>query len=90
MALLEREVLGGVGERERVRERRLGEDSQVLEGRADEWGRGWDVAPGLCTHDTLWGCTSGPFASVARTVRGCVMWQGRSKCPRLAVVGHVA
>ena len=83
------------GLREKVRgvnegERELGEDSQVMEGRAGGWGQRWDVAASPYAHDTYRICTSGPSASVARTVRGCVTWQGRSKCPRLAVVGHVA
>ena len=77
MAWLEREGLGESG-RERVSRGVLGK----WRVRADEWGRGWDVAPRLCVHDTHRGCTSGPSASVAWIVRGWVMWQGRSMCPR--------
>ena len=56
--------------RERERERELGEGSQVMEGRADGWGRGWDVAPRLCTRDTHQRYASGPSASDAWIVRG--------------------
>ena len=44
-------------------------------GVADAWGRGCDVAPRLCAHDTQRRCTSGPSVSVARTVLGWVTWQ---------------
>ena len=74
----------------RERERELGEGSQVMEGRVGGWGQGWDVAASPCAQDTHRRCTSGPSASVARTVRGWVTWQGKSMCPRLTVVGHVA
>ena len=71
MALLEREGVWGKweGERERERER---ESIGVLGrwgARADEWARGWDVAPRLCAHDMQRRCTSGPSASESRTVR---------------------
>jgi hypothetical protein len=64
--LLEREGVWGEWEGERE----LGEGSQVMEGRADGWGRGWDVAPRLCAHDTHRRCASGPSASEAWTVSG--------------------
>ena len=40
--------LGRVGGRESERERELGGDSEVLEGRADEWGR-----EGVCGAKSL-------------------------------------
>ena len=66
MALLEREGVWGEWEGERE----LGEGSQGMEGRADRWGRGRDVAPRLCARDTHRRCASGPSANDARTVRG--------------------
>ena len=78
--------LGRVGGRERG----LGDGSQVKRGRADEWARGWDVAPRLCVHDTQQRCTSGPSVSESRTVRGWGDVAVKSMCPRLTVVGHVA
>ena len=66
MAWSLREKVRGVNEGDRE----LGEGSQVMEGRADGWSRGWDVAPRLCARDTHRRCASGPSASEARTVRG--------------------
>ena len=63
-------------------ERELGEGSQVIEGRADEWGRGWDVAASFCAHDTQRRCTSGPSASESRTVRGWGDVTVKSMSPR--------
>ena len=78
MALLEREGVCGAWEGERESRGVLGR----WRARADEWARGWDVAPRLCAHDTQRRCTSGPSASESRTVRGWGDVAVKSMSPR--------
>ena len=75
-----RERVFGESGRERERESRgvLGR----WRARADEWARGWDVAPRLYAHDTQRRCTSGPSASESRTVRGWGVVAVKSMSPR--------
>ena len=85
MAWSLREKVRGVNEGERAGRRLPGDGGSGL-----QVGSGWDVAVSFCAHDTHRRCTSGPSASEPQTVHGWVTWQGKSMCPRLTVVGHVA